>query len=143
MLKAIEEVSVEEGGSSKDIMWIDGESNNNLERGKNRKEGEERVKEANQAGKVSRTSAGNYKVGKTWKRLGQEVSKRKPLAEIGTKQNELEIGKKRKNVCGGGQVGNQRELESKKKARLIEWTEDVLMLSEVVEPSLNGAPKLK
>ena len=32
MLKAIEGVSVEEGGSSKDNMWIDGENNNSLGR---------------------------------------------------------------------------------------------------------------
>ena len=70
----------------------------------------------------------------------QEVGKRKPLPEIETIQNGTKIGKRRKGVGGSELERNLREAECKKKARLSERVKDVLMLSEVVEPSLNGAP---
>ena len=66
----------------------------------------------------------------------QEVSGRKPLQE-------LEIGKRKIDVNNGGQLVDHKKGEGKKKARLMEVVEDSIMIIEVVEPSLNGAPKFQ
>lgn len=145
-LKAGEVGSVEEGGnvveggSGKDKMWVDGEDNHCLHRGRGEMEGEMGGGEDLQEGQGNKTCKGKYRVSKAWKRLVQEVGKRKPLSEVGTVQNGRGMGRRRKGVSGDEPERNLREVESKKKARMMEGDEDVVMLSEVVEPSLNGAP---
>ena len=67
MLKAVEAVSVREGESSKDKMWIDVESNNSVQKEMNGKEREEGVKEVHQEGQGHKTSTRKYRVSKTWK----------------------------------------------------------------------------
>ena len=138
--KAEDEGSVEGGGNGMVKKWDDSENNHCVHAGGCVKVGDKVGRGDQKEGQDYKASKGKHRVSKTWKRLVQEVSKRKPLSEIAVLQNDTKIRKRRQGIGGGELDRNQREDEGKKKARLDAGIEDEVMLTEVVESSLNGAP---
>ena len=133
-------VEGERGLEDCDLMWIDSSMKGNskgseLTEVKVETEGLKNIKTGRQQ------LAGKYKASKGWRRLIQEIGKRKPLSEQNTGVDLQKRITKRKQA-GNARKENDEELEGgQKRGELMAMEFEEITMLKVVEPNLNGAPR--